>query len=361
MKILYLATDVYGANGGIAQFNRDSIRAISQYDLCSQLIVLPYHLHGSAPPYPRLEFSPPAVSGNRAAYIRHALSKVSSLGKKDLIICGHISFAPLAYLMHLLSGAPFVLVIYGIDAWGKNKNPIMNFFSAKASALISISEFTKDNFLSWCRFKNKKYILPCSIDMNTFSPGPKNQKLADRYHLHGKKIILTLARLASPERYKGIDEILEIMPELLRSIPELVYVIAGEGDDRLRLEAKSRKLGIADEVIFTGFVREEEKADYYRLSDLFAMPGRGEGFGIVYLEAIACGTPALGSKLDGSKEALMDGKLGILVNPDSRTELIEGILRGLASPKGQAPEKLNYFNFEIFSDRLRQILSNFSS
>ena len=101
--------------------------------------------------------------------------------------------------------------------------------------------------------------------------------------------MLTLARLSAAERYKGIDELLELMPRLLRDIPSLTYVIAGDGDDRPRLEEKARALGVGSRVVFTGYVPESEKADHFRLADTFAMTGRGEGFGIVYLEALASG------------------------------------------------------------------------
>src|SRR5439155_2564410 len=99
-------------------------------------------------------------------------------------------------------------------------------------------------------------------------------------------------------------------------IPNVVYVVCGEGPDRSRLERKAVGLGVRDRVVFTGFIPEALKADYYRLADAYVMPSRGEGFGIVFLEAMACGIPVMGSRLDGSREALLDGELGVLVNPD---------------------------------------------
>ena len=87
------------------------------------------------------------------------------------------------------------------------------------------------------------------------------------------------------------------------------------GSDHGRLEAKAAALHVLDRVVFSGFVPEEQKADYYRLADAYVMPSRGEGFGIAFLEALACGLPVLGSKLDGGREALLDGALGLLVDP----------------------------------------------
>jgi len=117
----------------------------------------------------------------------------------------------------------------------------------------------------------------------------------------------------------------------------ITYLIVGDGRDRRRLEEKARSLGVGDRVVFAGFIPESEKTEHYRLADAYVMPGWGEGFGFVYLEALACGIPALGSKLDGSREALRDGDLGILVDPHDRDDLWQGLLEVLIRPRGSFP------------------------
>jgi glycosyltransferase involved in cell wall biosynthesis len=146
------------------------------------------------------------------------------------------------------------------------------------------------------------------------------------------------------------------LPGLLRSVPDLIYMIAGDGSDRARLETKARELGIADRVIFTGFICEHEKVDHYRLARAFALPGWGEGFGIVLLEAMACGVPVLGSTLDGTRDALLDGALGLLVNPHDHADLERGILETLRRPLGIVPAGLSYFSLARFQDRLAAII-----
>jgi phosphatidyl-myo-inositol dimannoside synthase len=132
-----------------------------------------------------------------------------------------------------------------------------------------------------------------------------------------------MGRLASAERYKGFDQVIEIMPKLLERFPALKYLIVGDGDDRARLEAKAKDLGVSDEVLFAGHIAETEKVAHYNLADVYVMPSTGEGFGIVLIEAAACGVPVVGSQVDGSREALLDGRLGHLVDPARPQELLE--------------------------------------
>ena len=87
------------------------------------------------------------------------------------------------------------------------------------------------------------------------------------------------------------------------------------------------------------------------MADVFALPGRGEGFGIVFLEAMACGVPVVGSSMDGSREALLNGELGELVDPADPASMREGILRALAKPKG-IPPGLDYFAWPRFCERI---------
>ena len=178
-----------------------------------------------------------------------------------------------------------------------------------------------------------------------------------RYDLAGRQVLMTVARLSSPERYKGIDEILELMPSLVREDPNLTYLIAGEGHDRPRLQSKAASLGVEQNVVFTGYIPEEEKTDHYRLADVFVMPGRGEGFGIVYLEAMACGIPVVASKADASREAVLEGQLGQIVDPGDLQEIRTAICKALLEPRA-VPRGLDYFSVERFAQRWNAVIDD---
>jgi len=202
-------------------------------------------------------------------------------------------------------------------------------------------------------------ILPDCVDLSTFTTGEKSQSLLMRYGLEGRIVIITLGRLAAEERYKGIDEVLQILPSLAQAVPNIAYLVVGDGSDRARLEQKARQLGLEERVIFAGRISEEEKPDHYRLADAYVMPSSGEGFGIVFLEALACGIPVIGSKIDGSRDALLDGRLGILVNPTDAAELRAAILQTLAVKDEGAKDRRNsveYFSTDRFRQRVFDII-----
>jgi glycosyltransferase involved in cell wall biosynthesis len=222
----------------------------------------------------------------------------------------------------------------------------------QVAAIWTISAITRDRMNDWAGIPEGKFVLlPNAIHLDRYGLAEKRRDLVVRHGLQGRKVLMTLARLPSFERYKGVDEVLEVLPSLIEQEPMLIYLVVGDGDDRPRLEAKAKSMGLQDRVRFTGFIDEADKADYFRLADAFVMPGRGEGFGFVFLEAMACGVPAVGSLVDGSREALLNGELGELVDPVNPTSIREGIQRALEKPKA-IPQGLSYFNWPHFRLRL---------
>jgi phosphatidylinositol alpha-1,6-mannosyltransferase len=359
MRVLFLAMDAFGGRGGIAQYNRDLLRALGSAPGVSEVVAVPRRMPlapESLPP--KLTYITEGLPG-RVSYIAATMRLLKKYSKFDLVCCGHIKLLPMAFLAKLVTRAPLLLIIYGIDAWDPIKNNLTKYFLSKIDFLISISEITKQRFMQWSQVSKKKlFILPNAVTQENYGVGAKSQELVVRYGLSGKIVLMTLGRLAAEEKYKGFDEIMELLPALLKQIPNIAYLIVGDGDDRSRLEAKAKSLGVGDRVVFAGFIPEAEKADHYRLADVFVMPGRGEGFGFVFLEALACGIPVVGSQLDGSREALRQGELGILVDPGRPDDIQTGILEALKRPRGVIPEGLNYFSFENFEKRCHRILQH---
>lgn len=357
MRILVLASDAFGGHGGIAKFNRDLLTALCAHSARPEVVAVPRRMPNPTEPLPaRLDYVTSGLNG-KLSYAVTTLKVVLRKPKFDLIICGHINLLPLAFLLRLRVRAPIILVIHGVDAWEPTGRLVTDRLVRKVDAFISVSELTKQRFLKWTRLDyDEGFVLPNAVDLDRYGPGPRDTALLTRYGLVGKTVLMTLGRLASAERRKGFDEVVEVLPALSRKIPDLAYLVAGDGPDRRRLEEKVKSLSVDEHVVFAGFIPEAEKADHYRLADAYVMPSEGEGFGIVHLEAMACGVPVVASKIDGSREAVRNGKLGILVDPDDLEEVEAGILEALNCPKGIVPEELDYFSYDNFQRRCHHVI-----
>ena len=349
MKVLLLTSDAYGANGGIALYNRDVIEALVAMPEVDEVVVIARGMPSGAscvPPKVRLVRE---SLGGKTRFVKAALQE--STQRYGLVICGHIHLLPVAVLINQVIRAPLTLMVYGIDVWKPPYRLARQWLKA-VDAVWSISAITTERMNLWAALPVWRYTqLPNAIHLDRYAMAPPRADLQARHGLKGACVIMTLARLPEQERYKGVDEVLEALPALLMDIPHLKYLVAGEGQDRPRLMQKAQTLGIADRVVFTGMIPEAEKADYFRLADAFVMPGRGEGFGFVFLEALACGVPAVGSLLDGSREALRGGALGELADPTDLQSIRLCIHRALAQPR-HIPQGLSYFGWPNFQLRL---------
>lgn len=169
------------------------------------------------------------------------------------------------------------------------------------------------------------------VDFRTFIPHPPETGLIERYGLAGKRVILTLARLV--ER-KGQDMVIRALPEIRRRVGDVVYLVCGKGSHEAELKRLAAECGVADHVVFAGFVPNEERIEFYNVCDLYAMPSREiiekgdvEGFGITYLEANACGKPVIGGRSGGVCDAVVDGETGLLVDPEDSSAVEEACVR----------------------------------
>jgi len=355
MKILMFLHDAFGGHGGIARNNLDVIDGLVADPRVARIVALPRILGRDEGIIPtKVDWRRRAGRG-LAGYLAASFKAVNE-GRAGLVLCAHIRLLPVAWLASLACRAPLWLMIFGIDAWERPRNPLLAWLARRVDRVISISEVTTGRFQSWADLPPARMrLLPCVVDLDRFQPGPADPALATRYALSGKRVLFTFGRLVSRERAKGMDEVMEAMPSLLADFPGLVYLIGGDGPDRQRLTEKAKSLGLAERVIFTGRIAEEEKVAHYRLADAYVMPSRGEGFGSVILEAMAGGVPALASLKDGGREALLDGKLGVLVDPDDPARVIAGIRELLRRPKGR-PAGLDNFSIEANRARIAKLL-----
>ncbi|MEG4985532.1 glycosyltransferase family 4 protein [Microcoleus sp. BR0-C5] len=237
--------------------------------------------------------------------------------RPERVFCGHIKLAPLIQILCQPLGIPYTILTYGKEVW-EPLGPKYQTAIRQADSIWTISRYTRDSLRDsfaarTCEINNlnpeKFHIVPCTVDENIFTTGPKPQDLLEQYNLVGAKILMTVARLRSTDSYKGVDVTIQALPQIAKTFPNVKYLVIGRGDDRSRLAKLADDLGVTERVIFAGFVPTENLAAHYQLADAYVMPSQ-EGFGIVYLEALACGVPVLAGDADGSADPLQDGKLG---------------------------------------------------
>jgi glycosyltransferase involved in cell wall biosynthesis len=288
--------------------------------------------------------------------------------RPNLVISTHLNFAVAGHCLKRLTGTPYWVVAHGVDAWNITNKKLIAGLKA-ADKIICVSSYTRDRLLSEHSLDPDKVLtLLNTFDPNRFKITSKPVHLLERYKLKASQpIILTVTRLSSAERYKGYDQILQALPQIRHHLPDIHYILVGKGDDRPRVEKLIAELNLQDCVTLTGFVPDEELCEHYNLCDVFAMPSQGEGFGIVYLEALACGKPTLAGNQDGAVDPLRHGELGALVNPtdvDAIAQTLIQILQGtypnslIYQPEALRQKVISNFSFECFYQAVAKLMQN---
>lgn len=356
LRALVLLTDAFGGHGGIALYNRDFITSLCAMEEVKEVVALPRLITGPRQPLPaKLSYLAQAAN-SKLRYVWTAVRLLHGDNRFDVVFCCHLNLLLPAVAAKWRTGSPLLMFIYGIDAW-KPVSALKRTLIGRIDRVVSISDVTRSKFAAWSSVgRDRITLLPNAIHTDWYGPGLRNSALVERYGLEGKRVLMTVGRLVSSERYKGFDEVINVLPALLEDVPNLVYMVVGDGSDRGRLEDKVTRLGLKQHVLFTGLIPESEKADHYRLADAYVMPSRGEGFGFVLLEAMACGVPAVASVADGTREAVRGGRLGVLVDPDDPEDVRRGILEALQRGRGAPPDGLDFFAFPNFQARARSLV-----
>jgi glycosyltransferase involved in cell wall biosynthesis len=173
-------------------------------------------------------------------------------------------------------------------------------------------------------------------------------------------VLFTLTRLASTERYKGYNKVMEALVQI--EDPRVKYLIAGKYDaiEKKFIDDLILKLGLQDRVILAGFIPEEEVASHFRLSDVYVMPSMKEGFGIVFIEAMYYQLPVIAGNKDGSVDALLNGELGILVDPQDVEAIKDALESVLLAPKAYLPNQevlAQHFSYEAYKYNVNRLLA----
>nr|WP_242691542.1 glycosyltransferase family 4 protein [Pedobacter sp. SYSU D00823] len=280
------------------------------------------------------------------------------------LILTHINLALPALLIKLINpSVKIFLVAHGIEIWAP-LNKVQAKLLKACYRILAVSKYTKKRIGdTYPAIKNKINVLnncldPFYVPATTFE---KPEYLQKRYGIKpDEKVMITLCRLVSTEKYKGYDTVIESLSELKKDF-KIKYILLGKYDELefQRISSIVEQEGLQDQVVLAGFVKDEELADHFLLGDLFIMPSVKEGFGIVFIEAAASGMPVIAGNKDGSVDALLDGKLGPLVEPFDKNDIrqaIATVFRNPPHPRTQQHLAINSFNYTVYKDRLKSSL-----
>lgn len=238
-------------------------------------------------------------------------------------------------------GLPYVQYVFGLEIarpalrlWTRER---IGWVLGEAERVVAISRATARLAVRLGARPDRIVLVPPGVDVGVYHPDPEaGARVRQRHGLDDRRVILTLGRLVAR---KGHDLVIRALPRVLEAVPDVVYLIAGDGPDRERLETLARELGVAGRLVFAGRVPDEEVVAYYNAADVLAMPSREEpekgdveGFGIVFLEANACGKPVVGGRSGGVMDAVSDGVTGFLVDPQDPAELASRLVELLQDP-----------------------------
>jgi phosphatidylinositol alpha-1,6-mannosyltransferase len=345
MNILFTALDFKSHQGGIAELTHQYAQHLQAggdavHVLCQDVDRAADDEFDSHCPYAVTRFDYAALRSHK---IRRAMSVYSEIRNAarahaaDVIINNTTGeLASFSWLASRRMGIPLCLIAHGFDVnrrvpatWRFKQNVVLR----GAHAVICNSSFTADVVRSrGVPVERTPIIHPgfSLTDMGTVT-AEHRAAITKRHGLAGRKVVLSVMRLV--ER-KGVDKMIEAIPLIRKHVPEVLYLVAGEGPDRERLQNLTQQRGLQNHVQFVGrYVAGDEKATYYDLCHVFAMPSRemtdgsAEGFGIVFLEANAYGKPVVGGNAGGVGDAVEDGRTGLLVDPTEPSDIASAVVR----------------------------------
>jgi phosphatidyl-myo-inositol dimannoside synthase len=337
MKIALLCPDLLHApHSGIPMVSRQALRMLSQRAAAarSPFEIEVWALHdreATAEELTRalgLPVTPQSFRAFHGSRLAMLAAAAAARGEIDLIFTTHIALGPVA---RLLRGPATRLVqfIHGIECW--RSLPLHHRAGLEATdALFSNSHFTLERFLD---FNPEHRRIPARVCWL----GAPLDHVADSDAAQAPGEVpsaLIVGRICGEERYKGHEELIAIWGQVRRSCPGARLDIVGDGNARTTLEARARNLGLLhdDAIRFWGRVPEDVLRARYREASVFAMPSRGEGFGLVYLEAMAFGRPCIASLDDAAREVVVDGETGLLVRYGDREGLARTLIELFTSP-----------------------------
>ena len=342
MSIILLTPNLYGADG-ISTVARLVTRA------CEDVTVLALHEAD------RTMFDDVDVegSGGRSShFVTAAMRRAVLADRPATVIVNHLHLAPAA-LAFAARGASLLTLLQGVEAW-KPLTWLQRVALDRSERIVAISAYSRDRFRAANPHFAQRRLDVCHLGLEPIvtSQGPSEWAPS----------ALIVGRMARDERYKGHDLLLDIWQDVTADVPDAVLRVVGDGDDRKRLEQKAVSLNLGTRVEFLGRISDKRLAHEYQRCTAVVMPSRGEGFGLVFIEAMRAARGCIGGHGSAS-EIIVDGDTGFLVDPENAVDLRQAVVRMLRDRTATAAmgirgraRFLQHFTEDHFRRRLHALL-----
>lgn len=359
MRTLLLAPELFLHEGGIARIMRLYLKALCELAAPGDKVdaIVLNDQPGRDPRLPRYTTTALGEIVGCARSKRRFITTTLRLAQDaDRLVCSHLHQLSIAWLARLANRRlRYYLVAHGIEVW-RPYTRLERRALLGAERILCISEYTRRQMLRFfpALRPERLVVVPNTLDPH-FAPELNDRVSQAPFALPR---ILTVGRLSSDDAYKGFDTLIEAMPLLRKEHPAARLRIVGKGDDLPRLTALAQRLGVGGSVDFLGPVSDEDLRAEYAACDLFALPSRKEGFGLVYLEAMTYGKPCLGARAGGTPEVITPA-VGELVDYGNLFDLAAAVADLIRHPResGVVRRHADSFAFPLFTRRLAAALA----
>ncbi len=364
---MFLTLRIFSATGGIEKVCRVVGKALYENNIESKGSIRIFSMYDTKPDaYQNLYFPLEIFRGFGKNKIAFTIKSFFFGLQSDTIIISHINLLIVGWLIKKVRPQKkVVLFAHGIEVWS-HLSYLKRKMILSCDVVLPVSHYTLERLIHSIQIKASV----CKVVNNCLDPymplvedSKRVSSLKEKYGIQSTdKILFTLCRLSSKERYKGYDKVIRSLPQILLEQPNLKYILAGsfDEDEKKYLDNIIKEMGVSDVVIFTGFVSNEDLVAHFLISDLYIMPSIKEGFGIVFVEAMCYGLPVIAGNRDGSVDALLNGELGLLIDPLDVDEITNAIKIVLDNKDKYIPSRnimMENFSYEVYKNKLHLALS----
>lgn len=310
--MLLLATELWRDHGGVERYMRMLSKILA--DESDQLYVLTFVDHDNDRPPDATGFIASCCHRSKWKFCAEAF-RLSRAGAGPATIVGHPAFLLVAWVLQRLKLVErYILVLHGTEAWLRLPW-IYRVAARNASTVVATTRYTAREFCFHNNVESSNCkVIPLACTLRSLST--HNKTLISNLKL------LTVSRLSASDAYKGVDTILLAIRQARWAGLNVTLDLVGSGNDKCRLEQLACSLNVHDAVRFRGNVSDQKLEELFAEAHVFVMPSRNEGFGIVFLEAMAAGLPCIGANHGGTPEVIEHGESGFLIEHGDVDQLV---------------------------------------